>query len=190
MAETDYSEITKDELLKEATDRGLEVPSSAKKDEIIEALQKDDKEKIGAAAASDDEPEATVLYVGPSGLVCDALLPYQDDKAELDNGREYTAPVSVIRQVVLNGNFRPVDNSAKSLLDRERRRSNAGRLRAQRILAGGVASGETAAMYDQRVGIERDEKATTAASFRVERRGADELDPEFDPMAKFLDEEE
>lgn len=192
MAEDDknqsYEERTKDELLAEAQDRGLSVASSARKDEVVAALAEDDKAKLGAAGATEDEPEASVTYIGPSGRVCDILLPYQEDQAQLVNGQDYTAPVSVIRQLVLNGNFTPADGDAQGLLDREHQRSKAGRLRAQRLLAGPAASGETAKQFDLRVGIEREEGAGVALAGDGSDRHAVES-PEFDPMETFLDEE-
>lgn len=192
MAEGDqnkvYEDSTKDELLEQAQDRGLQVTGSARKDEIIEALKEDDKAKLGAVGATEDEPKAAVTYIGPDGRVCDILLPYQEDQAQLVNGQDYTAPVSVVRQLVLNGNFTPADSDAKRLLDREHARSNAGRLRAQRLLAGPAGSGETAEEFDQRVGIKRQDGAgVSGTSGPAVDRVAEA--PEFDPMAEFLNEE-
>lgn len=184
-----YEDSTKEELLDQAQDRGLQVATSAKKDEIIEALKEDDKARIGAAAATEDEPFASVTYVGPDGLVCDALLPYQDDQAALVNGQDYSAPVSVIRQVVLNGNFTPAGNDAKNLLDREHARSRAGRLRAQRLLAGPAAGGETPEQFDQRVGIETSDGAGIAGGREGALADVVPESPEFDPMEQFFNEE-
>lgn len=184
-----YEDRTKDDLLTEARDRGLDVASGAKKEEVIAALEEDDKAKLGTAAApSEDEPYGEVEYVGPDGLVCDVLLPYMQDRGDLQNGKTYSAPVSVIRQVVLNGNFVPYDGTADDLLHREERRSAAGQLRAQRLLASPVASGETAKQFDQRVGIanntveEQRERVKSATDDLFEA-------PEYDPMAEFLAEE-
>lgn len=181
-----YEERTKDDLLEEAKDRGIEVPSSANKPDVISALQEDDRARLNTAVASGDEPWASVEYVGPNGQVCDVLLPYMQDRGDLENGKEYSAPVSVIRQVVLNGNFEPADDAADNMLDREERRSRAGRLRAQRLMASPVASGETPEAFDARVGISRPEQE------RVGRSAVDDLpaeSPEFDPMAEFYEEE-
>jgi hypothetical protein len=184
-----YEERNKDDLLQEAQDRGIDdLSTSSRKDEVVKALREDDRAKLGAAGASDDEPTSCVKYVGPDGLIADALLPYQQDQAELENGKVYEAPVSVVRQLVLNANFQADDDIAENILEREKRRSEAGRLRAQRLLASPSASGETAEQFDQRVGISSD-KNERAKAVGADRHLAKMEAPEHDPMAEFLDEE-
>lgn len=169
-----YNEMTKDELLNLAEERGLEVSESLKKEEIIQ-LHRVADERGEEAARAEGEPKASVEWIGPKDQVCDDLLPYQEERAALETGKTYEAPESVVRKLVLNGNFTPADERAEQILREETRSSRVGEMRARQLLAAPVSSVDSDAhAFARRVGIADRPDVVAQATVQPE---ATEFDP-------------